>query len=189
MTENQELERDVSHAMHQLFPNPDDVSLLSGMQYQLARRHRVRVRGAIGVAVAAGIAAIAVSVALVGGNSGRTQAAPSTSSVNDNACATAVSYAGRTYVGVSLRTKPPYNKIGTILRSHRHQIGHGTIPPCGDTNTQKAPTSEPVTVDRIDGVPSNIAIALDTTGRVYLRRNATLPATLPSQPWIHWTTP
>lgn len=188
MTQDPQLERDVARALHELFPDPHDVSLLSGMQEQLNHRHRVKVRSGVAAAIAAVVTAVVVPLSLSAGNSGRPGPTSSRSSERDAGCAFVVDYNGSRYVGVTLQIRPPYDRLGTIPRSHRTEIGRGTVPPCNDTNSQTTASREAAIVDSIDGVSPDVAIALDSTGQVYLRRGATLPSTLPSQPWIRWTT-
>lgn len=141
--------------------------------------------GMIGAGMAAVIAALALSLLLIGRNSAASQ---STSSGHESSCADLLDYGGGQYQGMSLRTRSARTKIGLIPRSHRRAIGAGTRPGCRDTNHQPPAPNERVTVARIDGVSPRIAIA-DSAGQVYLRSGATLPATLSTQPWIYWITP
>lgn len=104
-----------------------------------------------------------------------------------DSCSAALVYQGRTYGGTSLRTHAPYDRIGSVPRSHLRRIGTGTLPACHDTNGPgAADRSRRVGVARIDGVDPGIAIAQFPEGSVYLAPGAAPPATLTSAPWIRW---
>lgn len=101
-------------------------------------------------------------------------------------CAATLKFRGQVYGGTSLRTHPPYDRIGRIPAAHMHEIGSGELPPCNDTNDAHDPAQQ-VRVARIDGVDPQVAVAVFPDGSVYLRPAATLPRALVSAPWIRWT--
>jgi len=102
-------------------------------------------------------------------------------------CAAVVRFHDQVYVGTSLRTHPPYDRIGLIPPAHLHRIGIGDRPPCVDTNhpsVDDTPTA--VQVGRIDEVSPAVAIAVLPGGDVYLRRGAAVPHVLTTARWVHW---
>ena len=100
-------------------------------------------------------------------------------------CTAALKFLGQVYGGTSLRTHPPYNRVGRIPLSHMHEIGKGIFPPCNDTN-HSHDLAQSVRVARIDDVNPQIAVAILPYGSVFVRSGATIPRALTSAPWIHW---
>src|SRR5438552_19006272 len=88
-------------------------------------------------------------------------------------CAAILRFHHQAFAGTSLRTHPPYNRIGVIPKVHLHQIGVAVQPPCLDTShSSGSDTPAPVQVARIDGVSPKIAIAALPRGNVYLHAGA-----------------
>lgn len=110
--------------------------------------------------------------------------APRVSTGTAGSCADIVNYVGHEYVGATLSQ----DRIGLIPQVHRRPIGSGTRPGCRDTNHEPPATGERITIDHIDGVSPDIAIA-DADGAVYVRKGASVPAGLSTRPWIHWLIP
>lgn len=129
------------------------------------------------LAAGAAMVALVTACSASGGNSS-----------GSGACAATIKFHGATYLGNSLRTHPPYNKIGEIPRSHLERIGSGVIPSCAD-GSNGSTAAERVNVARISGVNPVTAIAVLPDGRVFLRRGAAMPAVLKSAAWIRWITP
>jgi hypothetical protein len=99
-----------------------------------------------------------------------------------------INFDGYRYRGTSLRTHPPYDRIGSIPSSHLQEIGTATRRPGRCTNQPSADSALPlsVRVASIDGVSPEIAIAALPRGNVYLREGAEVPRILTSAPWIQW---
>lgn len=99
-----------------------------------------------------------------------------------------VHFDGYRYRGTSLRTHPPYDRIGSIPASHLHEIGTATRRPGRCTNHPGTDSASPpsVRVASIDGVSPEIAIAALPRGNVYLREGAEVPRILTSAPWVQW---
>jgi len=124
--------------------------------------------------VVAAVAIGATSCASGGGSSGAS-------------CAATLRFRRQTFVGTSLRTHPPYNRIGVIPKSHLRKIGVAIRPPCLDTNHPSAnDTPAPVQVARIDGVSPKIAVAALPEGNVYLLRGAQIPRILTTARWVRF---
>jgi hypothetical protein len=102
--------------------------------------------------------------------------------------ADAIYFDGHRYLGVSLRTHPPFDRVGSIPESHLQRIGTATRKP--GHRTKHAVTGSasppPVEVASIEGVSPEIAIAGVPRGNVYLREGATIPSALTSAPWVQW---
>jgi hypothetical protein len=78
-------------------------------------------------------------------------------------CVATLSFRGHLYAGTSLRTHPPYNRVGRISAGHMHEIGAGVFPPCRDTN-HSTDQAQSVRVARIDGVDPGTAVAVLPAG-------------------------
>ena len=130
----------------------------------------IRKKGAL-----VGVAALACAVAGCSAGGGSSSAS----------CLAVMSFNGHVYVGTTLRTHAPYNKVGEIPQSHLHRLGKGTIPPCNDTNGSSG-TARSVQVARISQVDPATAVAVAPGGDVYLRRGAAIPAILTKARWIRW---
>lgn len=135
----------------------------------------------------------AVVVTLVAGcaasdNNSSNRTAPSSSGARGAAsCSAGLKFHGQMYGGISLRTHPPYDRVGRIPVSHLHRIGVAVLPPCIDTNHPGVnDTAATIQVARIDGVSPAVAIAGLPRGEVYLRAGARVPRTLTTAPWILW---
>jgi hypothetical protein len=102
--------------------------------------------------------------------------------------ADAITFDGHRYRGTSLRTHPPYDRIGSIPVSHLREIGTATRAPGHCTNHASADSALPpsVPVASIEGVSPEIAIAALPRGNVYLREGAAVPRILTSAPWVQW---
>jgi hypothetical protein len=108
-------------------------------------------------------------------------------SVAAASCAATLRFHHQVFVGTSLRTHPPYNRIGVIPRSHLHKIGVALQPPCLDTNHPSGNNTQAlVQVARIDGVSPKLAIAALPRGDVYLHSGARIPHILTTARWVHW---
>ena len=99
-----------------------------------------------------------------------------------------IEFNGHRYLGTSLRTHPPFDRIGSIPASHLQDIGTATRPPGHCTNHSSTDSALPrsVQVASIDGVSPEIAIAALPRGDVYLREGAAVPRILTSAPWVQW---
>lgn len=105
-------------------------------------------------------------------------------------CAALLTFRGQVYQAITLRTHPPYDRVGRVPAAHRHEIGTGVRPPCQDTNRpDDATPAQAVGVARIDGVDPGVAVAMLPYGTVFVRSGATAPATLTSASWIQWISP
>jgi hypothetical protein len=51
-----------------------------------------------------------------------------------SSCAATLKFHRQVYSGTSLRTHPPYTRVGRIPVSHMRGIGERIFPPCNDTN-------------------------------------------------------
>jgi hypothetical protein len=100
-------------------------------------------------------------------------------------CAATLKFRRQVYGGTSLRTRPPYTRVGRIPASHRREIGEGILPPCHDTN-HSHDVAQPVRVARITGVSPKSAVAVLPSGSVFVRLGARIPSALRSARWIHW---
>lgn len=97
-----------------------------------------------------------------------------------------ITFEGHRYRGVSLRTHPPFDRIGSVPISHLQEIGTATRKPGRDTNHSRVESATQVQVASIAGVSPEIAIAGIPRGNVYLREGSELPHILTSAPWIQW---
>ena len=140
----------------------------------------VATRGRRALALA-GLAAVAAA-----GCSGESTGSPGHAS-GAASCAAVLRFRDETYVGTSLRTSPPHNRLGTIPRSRLQDIGVAVEPACTDTNhPEPADTPVPVRVARIDGVSPAIAIAVLPRGNVYIAQGARIPGRLQNARWARW---
>lgn len=123
------------------------------------------------------VAAVAIGATSCAGGGGSSEAS----------CAATLRFRHQTFVGTSLRTHPPYNRVGVIPKSHLRKIGVGILPPCLDTNHPSAnDTPAPVQVARISGVSPKIAVAALPEGDVYLLRGARIPRILITARWVRF---
>lgn len=99
-----------------------------------------------------------------------------------------IDFDGHRYRATSLRTHPPYDRIGSIPASHLKELGTATRPTGKCTNKSNSGSISPclVEVASIDGVSPEIAIASLATGKAYLREGAAVPRVLTSAPWVQW---
>jgi hypothetical protein len=99
-----------------------------------------------------------------------------------------INFNGQKYHGTSLRTHPPFDRIGNIPASYLQEIGTAIRPPGRCTNHSAADSAPPppVRVASILGVSLEIAIAALPRGNVYLREGAEVPRILMSAPWVQW---
>ena len=102
-----------------------------------------------------------------------------------SSCAATLKFRGQVYSGTSLRTHPPYNRVGRILPSHMREIGEGIFPPCNDTN-HSPDVAQSVRVARITGVNLKFAVAVLPYGSVFVRLGARIPRALRSARRIRW---
>lgn len=120
-------------------------------------------------------------------SSNRTGPGSSGGSSGAASCAAVLKFHGQVYVGTSLRTHPPFDRIGRIPVSHLHRIGVAVLPPCIDTNHPGVnDTAAAIQVARIDEVSPAVAIAGLPRGEVYLHAGARVPRILTTAPWAHW---
>lgn len=96
-----------------------------------------------------------------------------------------ISFNGHLYRGISLRTHPPYDRMGSIPASHLQEIGTA-VRPGGNYGAAVIPPRS-VQVASIDGMSPEIAIAGLPRGNVYLREGAEVPRVLATAPWVEWT--
>jgi hypothetical protein len=91
-----------------------------------------------------------------------------------------INFNGQAYRGTSLRTHPPYDRIGSIPASHLQDIGTATRPAGHRVSHSSTDSAGPrsVQVASIDGLSAEIVIAALPGGNVYLRAGAALPAIL-----------
>jgi hypothetical protein len=145
-------------------------------------------RFVIPVAAAATVVAVALTATVLAhgfsGTAGHGAAAHSGGG-SAASCVATLRFGEEMYVGTSLRTHPPYNRVGRIPPAHMHQIGTGVFPPCNDTN-HSHDLPQTVQVARIDGVSPQIAVAVLPSGSVFVRSGAAIPRSLTSAPWIRW---
>lgn len=104
------------------------------------------------------------------------------------AIADVITFDGRRYRGVSLRTHPPFDRTGRVPPSHFQETGTAARPGgrCANRSDADAGLSLSVQVASIEGVDPEIAVAAIPHGIVYLREGAVLPEDLTSAPWIQW---
>lgn len=95
-----------------------------------------------------------------------------------------ITFDGHRYRGTSLRTHPPYDRIGSIPASRLREIGTATRASGRRANQPGAESL--ITVASIEGVSPEIAIAALPRGNVYVREGVTAPSTLTSAPWVQW---
>lgn len=131
-----------------------------------------------GASLLAGSAAMTAVIAACGAGGGGGVGSGSS-------CTAALKFRGQVYSGTSLRTHPPYNRVGRIPSSHMREIGEGIFPPCNDTN-HSHDAAQPVRVARIAGVNFRSAVAVLPYGSVFVRLGARIPGALRSARWIHW---
>jgi hypothetical protein len=102
-----------------------------------------------------------------------------TQSSADSSCAALLVYEGHTYLGHG-RLYPDNEGDGDDVRAGR-RLGAGTSPGCNDTpnDTNRAATSEPVSVYAIEGVDPVDAVTVDhpAGGTLYIEQTSkkTLP--------------
>lgn len=92
------------------------------------------------------------------------------------------------YRGTSLRTHPPYDRMGRIPESRLREIGlavrvRGRCARSPHGLAAESVPGDTVRVASIDGVSPDIAIAGLPLGNVYLREGATMPSELASASW------
>lgn len=99
-----------------------------------------------------------------------------------------ITFDGHRYRATSLRTHPPYDRIGSIPASHLREIGTATRSTghCAKQGSPDSALQDSVQVASIEGVSPEIAIAAVPRGNVYLREGATVPPVLAAAPWVQW---
>ncbi|MGI9007099.1 MAG: DUF6281 family protein [Streptosporangiaceae bacterium] len=147
---------------------------------------RARETGTALALAAVALAALAALAAAGCASSGGSTGSGGTTG-GSGSCAAVLTFRHETYMGTSLRTHPPYNRLGIIPRAHRHDIGVAVLPACTDTNhPESQDTPVPVQVASIDGVSPTIAVAVLPRGNVYVAQGARVPGRLQKARWVRW---
>lgn len=166
--------------LRELYPDTEPVALLPAVRQQVHRRRRRR-NATIGMGATFVVAtAIAAPIALETGNSGKS--AP-VASADAGGCTGGLTADGRTYYLAPLTSNPNANVYLSVPVRHMHKTVTATMAPCNDSGGRPAKVSR-VQVARIDSVDPATAIAIYSTGDVYLRQGAKLPSVLKTASWV-----